>query len=88
MASEEIKPTEFQLTPHINFEAKDVVEDLGPQTLDLIEELDSQLDCWESTILLARIFHRASKEAPTELLTMTDEELEDRLAKRFQDEVK
>lgn len=78
---QEVSPTEFQLNPTINFEAKDVVESLGQEaTLDLIEELDSEVDSWEATILMARYFERASKLAPQELLSMTDEQLEGRLA--------
>ncbi len=80
MADTEIAPTEFQITTHINFEARDVLTSLEPlETIDLIEELDDEMDQFEATILLARLFHRLSKEAPTELLAMTDEQLEARL---------
>jgi hypothetical protein len=79
-AGEALKPTEFQLNPYINFEAKDVVRSLDSiETLQLIEELDEELDSWEATILLARHFAELAKNAPADLLTMSVAELEDRL---------
>lgn len=79
MADTELERTGFTLecAVDIKFDASDITANLTPlETLDLIEEVDEELDSWEATILLARSFHRRSKEAPTELIQMTDEQLE------------
>lgn len=78
MADQENAPTEFRLTPPIDFTAEDVVLDLGPVgTMQLIKELDSKIDCWEATLLLARHFSRLiAQDIPLDLLHLTDEELE------------
>lgn len=77
MADTEIAPTEFQLTVPVNFEAKDIVEDIPIlDVLELIQELDAEIDTWEVTVLLARRFTKLAEQAPPEVLAMTDDELE------------
>lgn len=74
----ELEPVEFKLEidPVIPFTATDIVAQLTPvQVVRLIKELDTELNEWEATVLLAGYFAAQLAEAPPEDLTKSDEEL-------------
>lgn len=71
---------EFEQTIGVKFDARDLVRQLTPlQLVDLIREIDLEMDDWQATVLLSSYFSGQLREAPAELVSLSDEELEARL---------
>lgn len=72
----ELAPVEFDLNVPITFEAKDLVNTLSPmQIIKLIKELDTELNEWGATIILASYFGDQLTSAPPEEVAKTNEQL-------------
>lgn len=70
------QPVEFDLSPVISFNAKDVIASLKPlQIVELIKQLDEEMNEWEATILLSSYFGNQMAGAPGEFVAMSDEQL-------------
>jgi hypothetical protein len=70
----ELTPVEFDLEVPITFEAKDLVRNLSPeQVIKLIKELDTELNEWGATIILASYFGDQLSAAPPEELSKSNE---------------